>query len=185
MATHRRSVVFRLGTPEPVRLWSGPGNLATPADFLDPGGAIYRGGYDLISIPALKQLMNGVGDRIEIALSGVSARLLPLLQEERADVRNAPVHIGYVLFDRHWQITGPPSWDWVGVADMPSVASQDTDRGRERTITLSVRSADTMRANPPLAYYTPQDQRRRSSTDAMFDYVPQINSGVSRRFGPK
>lgn len=185
MATHRRSAVFRLGTPEPVRLWSGFGDLPTPADLLDASGAIYRGAGELVSIPALKQLMNGVGDRIEIALSGVSPRLLPLLQEERADVRNAPVHIGYVLFDRHWQITGPPSWEWIGAADMPSVTSEDAERGRQRTITLSVRSADTMRANPPLAYYTPQDQRRRSPDDAMFDFVPQINAGITRRFGPR
>jgi hypothetical protein len=37
----------------------------------------------------------------------------------------------------------------------------------------------------PMAFFTDADQKKRSSTDTIFDHVAAINAGTSRRFGPK
>lgn len=185
MATYRRSIVWRLACDPAAYLWSGHGDLDVPSDLLDPSGARYRGAGALLEVPALKQLINGIADRVDFRVSGVSGETLRLALADRASVYGASLHVGTVSFDADWQITGPPVWDWRGIADVLTPDSKDTDQGRERTITLSVAAADTARANPRLAWFTDADQRRRSPTDKIFDRVAGINAGVTRRFGAR
>lgn len=182
---YRRSYLFRLATETPAFLWSGFGPLPVPGDDLDPEGQIYLGAGDLIQIPALKQLINGVADRVDFTLSGVSTESLRLALEERESVRGSSVHIGYVTFDEQWQIEGPPTWEWFGTADILTVDRPRSDGDVTRSITLSVASADTRRSNPVLAFWTDADQRRRSPTDAICDHVAGITAGSTRRWGPK
>lgn len=184
MATYRRSIVWRLASDPPCYLWSGFGDLDLIGD-LDPSGARYRGAGALIDIPSLKSLINGIADRLDFRVSGVSAHVLRLALDDRDTVAGASLHIGYVLFDRAYQLLTGPVWEWQGEADILTVDSQDSDQGRERTITLSVRANDTSRSNPRLAWFTDADQRRRSPTDAAFNHVAGINLGTTRRFGPK
>ena len=185
MATHRRAIVWRLACDPVARLWSGWGDLNTQADDYDTGGARYMGAGALLDVPELKQMMNGLADRVDFSVSGVSAQTLRLALEDRATVEGALLTVGHVTFDRDWQIEGSPVWTWRGTADVLTIDSQATDAGRERTITLSVASADTARSNPSLTWFTDADQRRRSPTDAIFDRVAGINGGVTRRWGPK
>ncbi|TKD50226.1 hypothetical protein [Sphingomonas baiyangensis] len=181
----RRSIVFRLASDPVCYLWSGHFDLPVSADALDPEGAIYKGAGELLSVPALKQLINGAADRLDFVVSGVSAETIRLAGEDRDSVKGALVTIGYVEFDADWQIVGPASWDWRGIADTLATSNEPTDNGRERQIILSVRSTDTRRSNPAPAYYTDADQRKRSPTDAIFSEVAGISVGVTRRFGPR
>lgn len=184
MASYRHSYLIRLAVNPVLYVWTGHGPLDTPGDAVDPSGATWLGGAHILDIPSLKVLLNGGADRIEIRVSGVSTETLRLAQEDRAEVSGADARIGRVSFDDAWQVAGPIAWEWRGTADVLTVASHGTDRGRERTLSLSLRSGDTRRSNPLPAFFTYADQKRRSADDEIFDHVAQITVGVTRRFGP-
>lgn len=184
MATYRRSYLFRLGSDPVCWLWTGLGNLDTPSDVVDPSGARWSGAAELLSIPALKALINGAAGRYTFTLSGVSAETLRLALSDRDSVDGAEVRIGYVDFDAHWQIQAVV-WEWRGLADVLTVESQPSERGRTRTIGISVASSDTRRSNPQLGFFTAADQAKRSPTDRFCDQAASISQRVTRRFGPK
>jgi hypothetical protein len=184
MAVYRHSYVFRMAVNPVLRIWTGHGPLATPADIIDPTGATWLGGAHILSVPTLKVLIGGIADRVEIAVNGVDSETLRLVQEDRGEVRDADVRIGRVEFNDDWQVAGPIIWEWWGYADTLTVGSQQSEKGRERRITLSIRTGDTSRSNPLLAFFTDADQRRRAADDAFFSHVASINRGVTRRFGP-
>lgn len=184
MASYRRSILFRLAADPIARFWSGHADLDVAGGLIDPDGARYIGAGALLDVPALKALVNGAADRLDFVISGVSAYTLRLAQEDAASVRNALVLIGEQSFDADWQNVGPPIWVWRGLADVLTVDSAESDRGRQRTIKLSVRSGDTRRSDPQPAYFTDADQRRRSPADAICSHVSKISQGVRRRFGP-
>lgn len=185
MALYRESFVFRVGTPDPVILWSGHTDLPLSADEIIPDDTIALGAGDLVNIPDLDQLISGVAQRLDITLSGVTQRSIALAQSEAADVAGAKVNIGLIRFGPDWQVEGSIAWEWEGEARKLSVGSQATDSGRTRTITLTVAAGDTTRSRAPLAFFTDPDQRRRSADDVIFDHVASINQGTSRRWGPK
>lgn len=185
MGFYRRSFVFRLAVDPVLYVWTGHGPLETPADTIDPAGATWLGGAHILDIPTLKVLLNGAADRIDVQVSGASSEMLRLALEDRDEVRDAAVHIGFVEFDVDWQVSGPIVWEWRGAADVLTIASRSTEQGRERNITLSIRSGDTLRSNPRPAFFTDADQRRRSPDDAIFSHVAQITTGITRRFGAK
>jgi hypothetical protein len=184
MATYRRSYLFRLGSDPVCWLWTGHGPLETPADIVDPSGATWSGAAELLSIPALKALINGVAGRYTFSLSGVTDETARLAVEDRDTVDGAEVRIGYVDFDAAWQVADVV-WEWLGVADVLTVDSQPSDTGRTRTISVSVASSDTKRSNPQLAFFTAADQAKRSPDDAFCDQVAAISVRVTRRFGPR
>lgn len=185
MAIYRRSIVWRLASDPVARLWSGIGDIEMLPDEHDSSGAIYKGAGALLQVPELRTLMNGVADRVTFALSGVSSEVLRLALEDRPMVEGAALHIGHVMLDASLQAPDPCVWEWRGIADVLAVESKVTAQGRERTISLSVASADTRRANPQFAWFTDADQRRRSPTDSIFSHVAGITAGTTRRFGAK
>jgi hypothetical protein len=185
MAIYRHSYVFRLAVDPVLYLWTGFAPLDTPGDAIDPDGARWIGGSQILDIPALKLLLGGAADRVDFVVSGVDAQTLRLVQDDRAEVQDASVMIGRVSFDGDLQIEAPIAWEWRGVADVLTVESKYAEEGRARRITLSVRSGDTRRNNPLPAFFTDADQKRRSADDDIFDHVAQITTGVTRRFGPK
>lgn len=185
MASFRRTILWRLACNPVARLSSEHCDMFVPGDYLDPAGATYKGAGALLDVPTLKQLINGIADRLEFRVSGVSAETMRLALEDRPTVYGASLHVGYVDSDVNWQVTGPPVWEWSGVADVLTPDSKPSDKGRDFTLSLSVASADTLRSNPQLAWFTDQDQRKRSPTDAIFDRVAGINAGATRRFGAR
>ncbi len=185
MAFYRRSIVWRLACDPISYLWSGIGDLPVPPSPTDPSGAIYKGAGALLTVPSLKQLINGLADRVEFTVSGVTAETVRLAIDDRETVKGASLQIGFVLFDENWQLIGAPTWEWHGIADILTTDRQSTENGGQRSITLSVAAADTRRANPLLAWFTDANQRLRSSTDTVFDRVAGITAGATRRFGPK
>lgn len=184
MALYRRSYIFRLGSDPVCRLWTGIGDLVTPSDDIDAPGATWAGAGALLSIPALKALINGVAERVRFSLSGVSSETIRLAVEDRDTVNGAELRLGWVEFDTDWQLVDGIHWDWLGIADVIAIENAQSDEGRQRTISLSVASADTLRSNPNLAYFTDADQRKRSPDDAFCNQVANITLGLARRFGP-
>jgi len=180
----RESFGIRIEADPVARLWSGHVNLVIPADIIESVPATYLGAGDLINAPDFEQLINGAAERIEVQLSGVSAEAMRLALEEAASVRGARVHFVRFDFDADWQLDGV-EYEAVFRADKLSVGSSPDDKGRARTITLSIGTEDTNRSRSPQAYFTDQDQRRRSPTDAFFSHIAGIAQGTSRRFGPK
>jgi hypothetical protein len=181
----RESFLLRINSSPVARVWSGVGNLTIPADSVEASPATYHGGGAMLNAPDFQQLINGVAERIEFQVSGVTAEMLALAIEDAPSVKGATVNLGRVEFDDNWQQVGSVEWEAVFRADTLSVSSQESEEGRTRTITLSVGTDDTDRSHAPLAFFTDADQRKRSSTDAIFDHVAAINAGTSRRFGPK
>lgn len=181
----RESVIIRIASDPPARIWGGVGDIEIPADAVEPAPAIYSGAGELISAPDFQQLINGVAERLEFEVSGVTAGTIRLALEDAPSVKGAKVHLGTIRFDDDWQQDGPVEWEAVFRADTLSVGSRGEGPKRTRTITLSVGTDDTGRSFAPLSFFTDADQRRRSPDDAIFDHVAGISAGTSRRFGPK
>lgn len=180
----RESFGIRIAADPVARLWSGHGDLLVPADIVEGEPAIYLGGGTLLNAPDFQQLINGTAERLELQLSGVSAEAIRLALEEGPSVRGAKVHLVRFDFDDAWQLIGV-EYEAVFRADKLSMSSRQEEGGRTRTLTLSIATEDTNRSRAPLAYFTDQDQRRRSPTDAFFSHISGIAAGTSRRFGPR
>lgn len=182
----RFSVFFLLlASSGPVRAWLGPGDYALPADDVDTTGGTYLGIGLVGDVPALRQLVGGVAERVEFSLSGADAATFALADADAADVRGAQVQVGIIFFDADWQAVAPVAWLWEGVADTPSVDRDGSGGQVTRRVSLSVGSAFTDRTRPQLAFYTPPDQKRRSATDTFCDRVPAYTVDSSIQFpGP-
>jgi hypothetical protein len=180
---YRESYIFRIETDEPGTFWTGHGDILLPPDTVLPEPVLAPGAGALIDIPDLEQLLNGSAQRMDIVVSGVDDETLAYAQEEASQVPGAAVWIGRIPFDENWQ-QGAVEWEWSGEARGVSITGQNSEPGRERTLTLKVASGDTTRSRSPFAFFTDADQRRDYPDDAFFDRVANINSGTSRRWGP-
>ncbi|PZU65253.1 hypothetical protein [Sphingobium sp.] len=171
---------IRIASDPPARLWGGFGDLEIPADIVEDAPAIYLGGGELLNAPDFEIPINATAERLDIRISGVSSSILPIFLAEAASVKGAKVHFVRFYFDDDWQLEDV-EYDTVWRADKISIVSEDND-GRTRTIILSIATEDTNRNRSPQAFFTDQDQRRRSPTDAIFSHVSQITQGLRRRF---
>lgn len=167
--TARLGFVFRLDTdPTATRFWLGVGDCPVAANPLDIAGATYSGLGQLLDLPVLQQLINGVADRVSINASGVSADVAILASAESDTIKNKAVSIGMLIFGPDWGQLGPPVWLWSGFADFVTLdQSADTSGkgGFLRTIGLSVGSLLTGRRRRGLSYLTDQDQQLRHPGD--------------------
>lgn len=175
----RKSVLFRVASDPPARVWSGVNAIMIPADAVESAPALYLGGGSLVNIPELDQVINGTAARVDIVISGVSADSIRLAREDAESVKGAKCHVGEVYLDDDWQIVSV-EWSAVLRADYLTTAHN----GTSRSITLSLGTEGTDRSRSPISFWTDADQRRRSPTDSFFDHIAGITSGVSRRFGP-
>ncbi|HWW11377.1 MAG TPA: hypothetical protein VN018_02590 [Brevundimonas sp.] len=173
----RWSIFFLLQAKSgPVRAWLGIGDHDVPADDVDLTGGTYLGIGLVGDVPALRQLVGATAERVEFVLSGADDLTLALADEDAEDVRGAQVQVGIIFYDADWQPVAPVAWYWEGTADVPSIDRNATEGDITRVISLSVGSAFTDRTRPTLGFYTPQDQRRRSATDAFCDRVPALSA---------
>ncbi len=180
----RESFGIRIDCADPARIWTGFGDLIVPADIVESEPVLYIGGGELLSAPDFEHPFNGQAERLDIRLSGVSTRVVQLAQEQAASVKGAKVHFVRFYFDEYWQLSDV-EYEAVFRADKLSFSSEDTEDGRSRILTLSIATDDTNRNRAPQSFFTDQDQRRRSPTDAIFSHVSGITQGVLRRFGPR
>lgn len=179
--TLRLVLFFRLASDPVVRAWSGVGDFAIPSDLVEPGGAIYRGIGDVVGWPAVQQLINGAAERVEFALSGVTAEILQLARDDAVTVNGATVNLGFCVLDADLQRISPVAWLWEGVADVVTPSRQ----GDTRAVTLSVGSLFTIRKRASLNTWTDAQQRKRSATDTFCAGVASLNAGVTKRFQPR
>lgn len=165
----RPAILFHLETPEPLRLWTGAGDLQIDTDAVeDDADNIYWGIGLLAGVPEINEAINGIAQRTDFVLSGagLSSEVTAIASGEAADVRGAVVSIGFLCFDRDWQIATPTMWREVGIADSLKIGrAPGENRSAIRTITLSVGSVFTGRKRPTPAFWTDQDQKRRSGDD--------------------
>lgn len=168
----RVGIFFRLATEPRVRIWSGPGDFAVPADFIEYEGGTYIGVGALLDIPVLDQLVNGVASRLDFSLSVVGDTDLMRLADEDADtVRGSDINIGLMPLGDDEQPVGAMVWVWEGQADTVTIESRlDGDR-RVETMTISAGSLFTGRRRPNYRHYTDQEQRKRSPDDRLCDRV--------------
>lgn len=174
----RVGVFVRIATDAPLRIWFGVGPCRVGANALDQYGAVYTGFGELLNLPAFQQLINGVAERITLRLSGVSDKVVDLVSENSAKVRGRAVNFGVAVFDRNWMLLGAPRWIFHGVGDLISVkraGAASPDGQASQAVELSVGTLMTGRKRPRFAYFTPQDQRGRSATDAFCDRVTLYN----------
>ena len=158
-------------TPEPIRAWFGVGDFDHIVDDVETDGGTYKGVGEIGEMPSLQQLVNGVASRIDLSISGVSQRIIDLINEDADSVRSCRVNIGLQFFSDLAPV-GDTLWLWQGEADSlrtDSVSSPDF--GRTRTATLSIGSATTGRRRPRFNNWTRVQQRARSILDAFCDRV--------------
>lgn len=148
-----------------VRAWLGVGDYEVEPDDVDIEGGTYLGIGLVGEVPALRQLVGGLAERVEFTLNGADETTFRLADDQVAEVRGAPVHVGIVFFDERWQTTDPIAWLWEGTADVPAVDRDGAGEQINRRVALSVGSAFTDRTRPQLGFYTDADQKRRSPTD--------------------
>lgn len=179
-------LLIKMNTGPWLRLWSGVGKHEMAANNIDTEGGVYLGTGELIGLPVVSQLINGVAERVEFTLSGVDATTLALVDEGASDVRSAATHLGLVAFDDDLQAATSAVWVWEGEADVPRVSRQSSGDGGQfdtvRTVSLSVGSVFTGRRRPHHAYITQADQRARSPTDAGMDRTGIYNLGTTRKW---
>lgn len=155
-----------------VRAWTGVGDFYIGPDDVDLEGGVFLGVGLVGDMPALRQLVGGIAERIDFALNGADERTFRLADDQVEEVRGAAVHVGIIFFDENWQPVAPIAWLWEGTADVPAVDRDGSNGQVVRRVTLSVGSAFTDRSRPQLTFMTPTDQRRRSPDDAFCDRVP-------------
>jgi len=155
---------LRLAVAPPLRCWLGAGPVAVGINVLDADEEIYSGFGELISLPAMSQLINGAADRVELALSGIDDRILALA-DFAEPVKGVGCDIGFGLFDTDWSFLGAVHWLRHFVADYLalSIAGANEPTGQTlKTATLSIGSLMTGRRRRGLSYFNNQDQQVRA-----------------------
>lgn len=185
MARHRESVVVRIDCEPPCLIYEGYGPLPMEADDVIPSPETALGAGELIQVPDIEGLINGTTGRYEYTLSGVSQEALRLAIEDAPSVANARVDVGVIKYADDWSID---SVEWHATLEARALkVSRPMEQGGTvtRSVSLTVAHGETRRSRPQNAHYTDQDQRRRSSDDAIFSHVGGISAGTTRRFGPE
>src|SRR5262245_50843604 len=164
--TQRIGIFFRMESTPIVRIWLGVGDIRPGINAFDATDEIYSGLGQLIDVPALSQLINGVADRITFHASGVSEDVLALT-EQGSNVKGAAVAMGVARLAGQWQQLGPPRWLFRGRADYVSLQQQSDKGGKgiTRVVELSVGSLFTGRRRRGLSYMTDADQQERHPGD--------------------
>lgn len=154
--------------PDPLLLCLGINDIPIGIESVDAGGSVYIGSGKLLGIPELEVLINGLADRVEFSVSGVSAEHVAQLAPEAAKVKGKPVHVGIAVLDARWQPTTQIIPLWKGYADFWSVQRKPkagTEGNPTQTIAISVGTGDTARSRSRRSYWTKAQQQKISPTD--------------------
>lgn len=114
--SHQLAVFFRLDIAPPLRLWMGVNDVPARVQSVDGSGAVYLGAGRLIGIPELEVLINGVADRIDFTLSGVTPDQAQELDLRAVDIRGKDIHVALTVLDDHYQPVVDPIPVWTGRA---------------------------------------------------------------------
>lgn len=178
--TQRIGIFFRMATDPVTRLWLGVGDIEPGINALDETNETYLGLGQLIDVPALQQLINGVAERVTFHVSGVSSDTLRMASTEANDVKGAPVSVGICLFASAWQQLGPPTWLSQNYADFVALSQQSDGKTTTRVIELSVGSRFTGRRRRGLSFLTDRDQQARHPGDKFCERTTLLEAGIEK-----
>lgn len=183
---YRLAIFFRLDSVPVVRLWLGFGNIVPGADVFAEDGAVYRGLGELRTVPNFNQLLNGVAERVEFTISGVSGEILQIAQGDDAEaIQRKNVAVGYGFMDARWQMLGSVHWSARYIADLLAIDQQavsDPAAPIVRTITLSCGTRFTGRRRPSFSYFSDQDQQARFPGDLFCIRTPEYAHGFNKQW---
>lgn len=182
---YRIGVFFRLATDPAVRLWLGFGSIKPGVNAYDADGTTYLGLGELRNIPAFRQLLNGVAERVEFTLSGVSGEVLAIASGDDAQqVKGRRADVGFMLFAADWSGLGPVHWTVRYIADFLAREQQvvESDQPIVRTVTLSCGTRFTGRRRPSYSYFSDADQQARFPGDLFCSYAGDYAHGYNKQF---
>lgn len=159
-----------------VRLWSGSGDFALPADATDTSGGIYKGLGFPTAMEGLSGLINGDFDTLNFSLSGVDATALSMAGSDRADVDGALVHIGMIDLDGAAQAVGTTDWLWEGCAGRPRTQRIGLGEGATMSVVLPVTTSFFDRNLASQSWWSAKSQRLRDAADKFFDGMSSMTS---------
>lgn len=157
--------LVRVATPDPLRIWTGVGDIAIDDNAFDPDGTIFKGAGRLIDLPAFQRMYNGLAERVTVTLTGVTDEMRDIAYEEADDVRGAVLRLGFVTLDSDWQQIGPVRWMRRGRVDVIETENRPGERERIKTISFSIGSQLTGRRIPGSGVYTNADQQSRPGSE--------------------
>jgi hypothetical protein len=173
-------IFFRLATtPAALRLCLGVNDVPIGIESVDPDGSVYVGAGRLIGIPQLEVLLNGLADRIEFYVDGVSNDDLVNLAPAAASVKGKAVTVGIATLDKRFQPTTNIIPLWSGFADFWSMQRKVQPIGEtnpSQMIALSVGTGDLARSRSRRSYWTSAQQKAVSATDEFCDRVARYSS---------
>jgi hypothetical protein len=170
----------RVATPVPVRLWTGIGDFAVTDSAFDPDGTLYKGSR-LINLPTFQRIWNGLAERIDITLTGVTDDMRELVYEDAADIRGSIFRMGITVLDDEWTQIGPVRWLRRGRIDQITTENRPGERERIKTIIFSLGSQLTGRRVPGSGAYTNSDQQMRpgSEDDKFCERTPMMTQNMT------
>lgn len=169
----RAAVFLRVATDPIIAVWLGFGAIAVPANALDVAGQTYGGLGQLVGVPELQKLLNGVSDRAVFTLSGVPVAMLELADSEAADIEGAAVNVGICQMDGDWQLDGPVLWLWAGRADVLITEERTDAEGNQFcAVSLSVGTGSPGRARADFATWTDAQHQAAHPGDLILNHLP-------------
>ena len=178
--TQRLGILVRIATDPVARFWLGVGDFKPGINAYDAADETYSGLGQLIDVPALEQLINGVANRTTIHASGVPPETLAMASTEAGGVTGAAVAVGIVLFGPDWQQLGAPKWLNRSVADFVTLQQQSRGGKTTRAIELSVGSLFTGRRRRGFSYLTDRDQQSRHPGDRFCERTVMYSIGADK-----
>lgn len=179
-------IIVFIGTPEPVRIWSGAGDIVIPADTIDEDGGTYQGASKLIDVPAFQGLMNGLAEQITVPLNGVNDEMVALAIEESALVDGASVVIGIVIFDENLQSVGGAQWRWHGTGEVIQWSYDGTNlEAPSKSLTFTAGSEWASRRRPSDGTFTDPCHQIDNPGDRFCERTPLYTRQISKIWGPR
>lgn len=178
--SHNLGIFMRVGTSPPLHLWMGVNRVPIGFDSIDPDGTIYVGGGQLVGIPSLEVLINGVSDAVEFSVSGVDALTGSRMIDSIPPVRGCLVHIGITTLDKYNQPMTKPIPVWLGTASHVSETRSPANDGSPITLalSLSVVTGENTRSRASQALWSSAHQKALYPTDLFCDNTGSLSRGV-------
>lgn len=168
-----------IGSPTPVRLWTGPRTFTMGANGPDTLGGTYLGLGIVVQMPTLKLPLNGAYAQHVFGLSGVAPKMVQLINADRDALRGSAVAVARVELASDGTPNGDPWWVWRGICDGPFFRRSGRSSPVTYTVGIKASSGAVNRKRRQLALYTPSQQALRDSSDTSCDFVPTLADGTN------
>lgn len=160
--SQRVSVFIYVPGTNAMRFWTGIGDIESAADdILDPS-EIYSGRGELVSMPQIGMLINGIAERVSFKLSGADAGLRAYVNDPLKDIRGRKIHMGLRWFGDNLSPLAATAWMWTGTIDTVSSGWS----GNVASVTLSCVTSRGRRMASGARYWTNTNHKTRHPTDA-------------------